>query len=163
MQRGDVALYAPDPNSEIDRLILAAQSAAGFVGRFVHIEIGIDDRYLVGAVEPVVRVGPLGKLQPAAIVTPPWPDAAAAAERAADYAVSQIGVRYDTIGVALFGLSLIAPAWKTVLLHGTEAFERHAKFCSALVVNALLAGGLTPPDAASASSPAGLAAWLGVQ
>jgi hypothetical protein len=58
MNRADCAFYAPDPNSEIDRLIIACQAAAGFSGRFVHVEIAIGDRYLVGAVEPVVRRRP---------------------------------------------------------------------------------------------------------
>ena len=161
MQLADVAFYAPDPNSEIDQLIILAQNAAGLVGRYVHCELAISQRYLVGAVEPVVRVGPLGKLQPAQIITPPWADAAAA-ERAADYAVSQIGTVYNAPGTVLTGLGLLCPAWKHVVMTGGDVFGRHMQYCSQLVTNALLAGGLVPPDAAALSSPAALAAWLGV-
>lgn len=161
MELGQVAFYSPDPNSEIDRLILACQDAAGFSGRFVHCELAISERYLVGAVAPVVRVGPLGLLTPAQIVTPPWPDAAAA-ERAADYAVSQVGRLYNAPGTVLTGLGLVIPAWKHALMAGADAFGAHLTYCSQLVVNALLAGGLTPPDAAICSSPAALATWLNV-
>lgn len=161
MQRGDVAFYAPDPSSAIDRVIIKAQSRAGYAARFVHCEMALDDRFLVGAVWPVVRVGPLGKLTPAAIVTPPW-QSAAGPDRAADYLVSQIGHGYNVVGVGALGVSLIVPAWKDALMHDTAAFSEHLKFCSQLVVNALLADGVVPPDPAAATGPQALADWLQV-
>lgn len=161
MQRGDVALYAPDPTSEVDRLIIAAQAAAGYQQRFVHCELFLDDWFLIGAVEPAVRLGNLGLLSPVRIVTPPW-TSADGPRLAAEYAAKQVGSAYNLPGVVLTGLGLVVPAWKHALMAGAEAFGRHLAYCSQLVTNALLAGGLTPPDAASMSSPAGLAAWLGV-
>ncbi|MGN6754949.1 MAG: hypothetical protein ACTHMJ_01025 [Thermomicrobiales bacterium] len=160
-QHGDVALYAPDDSNELDRLFIAAQAAAGYTGRWVHCELFLDDNFLVGAVMPRVRLGPVGKLAPAKVITPPWTDADGP-RKAAEYAADQVGVLYDGPGVVAFGLGLVAPAWRHVLATSAAPFDAHLLWCSALVTNALLAGGLTPPDPASASSPAALAAWLGV-
>lgn len=160
-QRGDCAFYAPDLSNPIDHLIIACQLAANYHEPFVHIELFLDDYFLIGAVEPAVRLGNLGLLTPARIVTPPWPNADGP-RLAAEYAAKQVGTLYNTPGVVLTGVSLVLPAWKHVLMAGGEAFGRHMEYCSQLVCNALIAGGLTPPDAASMSSPAALAAWLGV-
>lgn len=159
-QRGDVALYAPDMTNPIDQLIIACQIRANYHEPFVHCEVFLDDWFLVGAVGPAVRLGNLGLLTPARIVTPPWPSADGP-RLAAEYAAKQVGTLYNVPGVALTGLGLVVPAWKHALLAGADALGRHLAYCSQLVTNALLAGGLTPPDPAAASSPAALAAWLG--
>lgn len=155
MQRGDFAFYAPNPDDPVDRLILAVQAAAGDCSPFQHVEIALDDWFLVGAIWPTVRLGTLDLLTPAAIVSPRYstPDGA---RLAATFAAKQVGRGYNAPGVALLGAGLLVPAWKQRLLQGAQAFDEHLAFCSQLAASAYLAGGGVLDDPAAWTSVAAL-------
>jgi hypothetical protein len=159
-QVGDVLFFSPDLNDNFDRLIIAAQAAAGYGSQeFCHVELVISPRYTVGAVTPTVRIGNISSINPTAIARPAYtiPDGAGLA---ADYAISQVGKPYNIPGVVLLGLNTFIPAWKRVLASGANLVAQQFAFCSQLVAGAMTQGGYTPYELAAMTSPAMLAQVL---
>jgi len=148
IQAGDVLFYPADPTSTIDRLIVAAQAAAGLPSWCSHVAIAIDADYLVEAMTPVLRVSALRLRRPAVWASPTYTNRLAAT----DYAVASIGKLYAVVGVAAFGMGLVVPSLADRIADVTHALNDGTLWCSEEATRSLVAGGVdvgVPPERCS--------------